>query len=127
MKPKKDSKSSQKRILKEKELHESSWKLADSMYTDIWGDRWAALKAELIKDQTYCKSAKTKLEPSDDTVETFGNIQYVPVDSDGSTDTDLSYFTVDKEALFLYNLFAPTVGDNILGTHRKPYSTGSDI
>ena len=37
-----------KRLKKEEELLESSWKLANNMYKGIWNDRWDSIKESIL-------------------------------------------------------------------------------
>ena len=110
------SKSAQKRLQKEKDLYESSWKLADSMYTELWSDRWMELKNALLKPPTYLK-CYPGTENVPDTFESHQSIKFMEVGSN-RPDSDSS-FILDREALFLYDLLNPSEGDNILGMFKN--------
>ena len=46
------SNKAKKRLKKEEELLESSWKLANNMYRGIWNDRWDLIKETILTPQT---------------------------------------------------------------------------
>ena len=45
------SNKAKKRLKKEEELLESSWKLANNMYRGIWNDRWDSIKESILTKQ----------------------------------------------------------------------------
>ena len=45
------SNKAKKRLKKEEELLESSWKLANNMYKGIWNDRWDSIKESILTKQ----------------------------------------------------------------------------
>ena len=108
------SKSALKREAKEKELYESSWKLADSMYSRLWPDRWELLKKSFFIPRNYCRFDFMKKEESEE-MENFGKFSFLYCEESDSRAPEV---VVDKEALFLCNILNPIQGENVLGINK---------
>ena len=108
------SKSALKREAKEKELYESSWKLADSMYSRLWPDRWELLKKSFFLPRNYCRFDFMKKEESEE-MENFGKFSFLYCEESDSRAPEV---VVDKEALFLCNILNPIQGENVLGINK---------
>jgi hypothetical protein len=115
------SKNALKRVEKEKELYLSSWKLANIMYSQLWGERWPALKEAILekKKMYLCETNLTKDSSiiADVELEIFDEwLRYA--ETEINTDKHFKYegcFPADFEALFLLKIMAPAKHDNILG------------
>merc|ERR1712048_313265 len=114
------SKSALKKLEKEKALLESSWKLADNMYTELWSERWIELKKAILEKQkiiqVYPKGFKLE---SEDALTVINNIKYEEIEPKEAKN-DPTVFTVDKEAIFLFGLLSPASDDNILDMFGFP-------
>ena len=107
------SKSALKRVAKEKELLLSSWKLADQMYSELWGPaRWETLKAALGRERQMCKCRFGKRMEGENLRE-IGRFTFEQVGA--AEEVQKPFFKVDQEAFFLFDILAPSKDDTVLG------------
>ena len=107
------SKSALKREAKEKELYESSWKLADSMYSRIWPERWESLKKAFFVPKKFCRFNFVAKEKNEE-MEVMGKFRFLECEESEAKAPEV---VTDKEALFLCNILNPLQSENVLGKY----------
>lgn len=123
------SNKAKKRLQKEEDLLESSWKLADNMYSSIWNDRWTSIKSSILADSLsielingYTDISFVRKDEFKGQWEKYKGLEYRMRDNVENLENSAAC-EVDQEGLTILKCLGVQTGEKILDMYSNTEST----